>query len=239
MRNSILLLVIFSLLQIQAMAHPQKKRNTKTKTATTTAPTTPPVPVKVRYANGSEIYGKLLDINMKTATIDAGDGKVYTTTLQDIVALSIGVTAPKFDAQFLSDANEVLRLLGALSTATDNNISYTEYQPKVADMKGKVEAFLAKYQGKGPEDVLRPIRLSMRSFEMVIPVWSLRFGVEQHKYAIENSEQMKPIIDTFPTIREVEWRQNDRYPVEKVIAWVWVQAAALANKSKNQLASLK
>lgn len=220
-------------------ANAQKRRRSSSTTAP--AKTTPAnnIQVHVHFTNGNDVYGRLIDINLKNISIDPGNGKVIIATLQEVASMSIGEAQPKVDAQFLSDADAAIRALAALSVSTDNNIGYSEYQNRLSNTKSIVENFIAKNDRKGPADLINAIRGSMRGFEMVLPVWSLRVGAEQHKYVFDNSEEMRPIFETFPDIKQVIWKQNDRYPIEKVIAWVWVQSSKLVEQSKQQIARLK
>src|SRR5689334_3217171 len=136
MKRSLILLALLVAITLPAHAQSQKKRKTPAKGAKTTPelktsqPASSAVPVRVRYKNGRELYGRITDINMRTITIDAGQGSLITTPLQEVVSLNIGETAPKVDQQFLIDADVAYRALVALSQATEG-ITYQEYQPKV------------------------------------------------------------------------------------------------------------
>jgi hypothetical protein len=213
-------------------------KTTATK-VTTKNPATPIMPVRVRYANGREVYGQLLDISPSGVTIDEGNGRVVTTALREVANLGLGEVPAKVDPQFLQDAEVAYQALQNLSLATDNNVSYNEYRPKLAEVKATVDKFLQKYEVTGNKELIQPLRTALRGFEMVVPVWALRFGAEQHKYTLEDSEQLRPILETFPDIKNVTWRQQDRYPVEKVIAWVWVQSAKQLTGYKQQISKLK
>jgi hypothetical protein len=210
-----------------------------TKVTGKSATATPIMPVRVRYTNGREVYGQLLDISPSGVTIDEGNGRVVTTALREVANLGLGETPAKVDPQFLQDADIAYQALQSLSLATDNNISYNEYRPKLAEVKTAVEGFLQKYEATGNKELVQPLRTALQGFEMVVPVWALRFGAEQHKYTLENSEQMRPILEAFPEIRNVTWRQQDRFLVEKVIAWVWIQSAKQVGIYKQQVSKIK
>lgn len=209
------------------------------------APTTPVAPtpannvqVYVKYTNGQEVYGRLIDINMKTVLVNAENGTVVTSKLEEIAILSVGKTRPKISQQFLTDADGALRALQTLSSATDG-ITYSEYQPKINQAKAVVEAFIANHQQDGQAEILGKMHNAIRSFEMVVPIWTLSVGQEKHKYVYDNSAEMKPVFELFTDIKTVAWKQNDRYPIEKVIPWIWLQSARLVDETKQQLAKLR
>jgi hypothetical protein len=102
-----------------------------------------------------------------------------------------------------------------------------------------VEILIAKHERSGQTELFRNMRAAVSCFEMVVPIWSLRIGQEQHKYVSESTKQMRPILDMFPEIKQVTWKQNERYPIEKVIAWVWIQAGKLVEQSKQQLVQIR
>lgn len=234
----IVLIVSVSLVQ----ATPQKKK--KRAAAKEPIENTKPVPatsqmqVKIRYTNGTEVYGRLININMTQVLVDAGNGKIITSTLQEVASLSIGETPPKIDPQFVSDASTALQSLSNLSIAT-SGITFSQYQPKVSETKQAVEAFIGKH-GKTPQqDLFKSLRNIVRGYESVSPIWSLRVGQEQHKYVYDYSEEMKPVFELYPDIKQVAWKQNERYPIEKVIAWIWQQNTQLVDQTKQKVAKLR
>ncbi|MEW6733641.1 MAG: hypothetical protein AB1489_20095 [Acidobacteriota bacterium] len=243
MRRGILLFLTVLLLAAANVyaIQPQKKRKSSQKPAASKTINPPPIiQVRVRFTNGREYYGRLIDINLKGVSIDAGNAGVVTASLQEVASLTIGETAAKkMEPQFFNDADTAYRSLLALSIATDAKISYGEYQPKLNEAKVAVEAFLARYENSGQKELINTMRAALRSYEVVLPVWSLRLGQEQHKYVTDTSEQMKPVLELFPEIKQVTWKRNDRYPIENVIAWVWLQAARFTEQSKQQLARLR
>jgi hypothetical protein len=242
MKRSVILLILLLAIALPANAAGQKKRRngakSKPETKSTTTPAAPAVMARVRYKSGRELFGRIVEINLKSITIDAGQGNIITTSLQEVASLNIGELPPKVDAQFVTDADNAYRALLALAQATEG-ITYQEYQPKVSQAKATVESFISKYERSGPGDLFRIMRQAVRGFEIVSPIWSLRVGIEQHKYVYDNSEQMRPVLEIFPGIRQVAWKQNDRYPIEKVIAWLWVQSGQLVEQSRQQLVRLR
>lgn len=250
MRNIYFLPALILLALIPAyglgQAAPQKKTRKKAaKPPATPNAGRPTIQVRVVFTNGKEVSGRLIDISPTNVAVDPGNGTVVAAQLTDVASLTIGqviipsATNKKPDPQFVADADNAFRQLQALAVATENNISFNEYKPKLAQTKAGIDAFLVKYERSGQFEVLKTMRDAMRGFELVLPVWSLRVGYEQHKYVIENSDQMRPIIETFPEIRQVTWRQNERYPIEKVIPWLWTQSARLIEQSKLQLAKMR
>ncbi len=219
----------------------QKKPKRASKTTASKATSAPSnLPVRLRLTNGRELTGKLIDINVREINISLDNGSSITTSLQEVETMTIGEKAvKKIDPQFLNEADVAYKVLLALVTATDNQIRYNEYQTKLADTKSAVETFINKNQNSNQTELFRTMRLAVRSFEMVIPIWSLRVGQEQHKYVTDSSEQMRQILESFPEIKQVTWKQNDRYLIEKVIAWVWVQASQQVEQSRQQLAQLR
>ncbi|MBL8150635.1 MAG: hypothetical protein JNN15_11970 [Blastocatellia bacterium] len=220
--------------------NPQARSKNKAKKPSKSEPTATPnsIKVRVKYTNGKEIVGRLIDINPRSLSVDPGNGTVIISSIQEVSTITIGENrseAFKPTAEFLKDANNAYLSLLSLSQATDNNISFNEYQPKVAQVKNTVEAFINKHSTAEAKEIFESMRSAVRAFELVIPVWMLRTGVEQHKYVLQTSSQMKPIIEMYPDILNVNWKQNDRYPVEKVIAWVWVEASKMVEKTKVQI----
>jgi hypothetical protein len=219
----------------------QKKRkgNPKPAPSNTLTQPAPIIPVRVRLNSGREVAGRLVDINLKTLSIDPGNGLIFTASMQEVSTMTLGDTKAKADPDLLKDADSAYRALLSLSIATDGNVSYSEYQPKLNEAKTAVELFISKHEKNANKDLIRSMRTAVNSFEMVLPVWSLRVGQEQHKYLTDSSKQMQPILQMFPDIKQVNWKQNERYPIEKVIAWVWIQATRLVEDSKKQLSQLR
>ena len=98
---------------------------------------------------------------------------------------------------------------------------------------------IANHQQDGQAEVLEKMRNTIRSFEMVVPIWTLSVGQEKHKYVYDNSTEMKPVFELFADIKTVTWKQNDRYAIERVIPWIWLQSARLVDEAKQQLARLR
>ncbi|MBI4852675.1 MAG: hypothetical protein HY819_12845 [Acidobacteria bacterium] len=233
------LVLLVSISSIEASPQKKKKRATVKEPVETAKPTPAPsqVQVRIRYTNGTEVYGRLININMNQVLLDAGNGKIITSTLQEVASLAIGETPPKIDPQFISDASTALQALSALSIAT-TGITFSQYQPKVNEAKQAVESFIAKYEKTSQQDLFKALRNIVKGYESVSPIWSLRVGQEQHKYVYDYSEQMKTVFELYPDIRQVAWKQNERYPIEKVIAWIWQQNTQLVDQNKQKVAKL-
>jgi hypothetical protein len=233
------LVLLVSTSLVQATPQKKKKRGTAKEVPETTKPVvTSNVQVKVRYTNGREVYGRLVNISMNQVIVDAGNGLIVSSTLQEVASLGIGETMPKLDPQFISDANTAVQSLVALSVATEG-ITFSQYQPKVNEAKQAIESFIAKYEKTPQPEIFKALRTVIRGYEMVTPIWSLKIGAEQHKYVYDTSEQMKPVFELFPEIKQVTWKEKGQYyPIEKVIAWVWQQNTGLVNQARQQIAKL-
>jgi hypothetical protein len=236
----IVIVLIVSVSLTQAAPQKKKKRTTTKEPTETTkpTPTTSQVAVKIRYTNGTEIYGRLINISMNQVLVDAGNGKIITSTLQEVASLGIGETPPKIDPQFISDANTALQSLSNLSLAT-TSITFSQYQPKVSETKQAVETFILKHEKTSQQELFKSLRNIIKAYESVSPIWSLRVGQEQHKYVYDYSEQMKIVFELYPDIKQVAWKQNERYPIEKVIAWIWQQNTQQVEQNKQKVAKLR
>lgn len=242
MKKAFLLFLVLTVSVSLIQATPQKKKRRAVKEAPeTTKPTvsTSNVQVRVRYTNGREVYGRLVNISMNQVIVDAGNGVIVSSTLQEVASLGVGETVPKVDPQFISDANTALQSLVALSIATEG-ITFSQYQPKVNEAKQAIESFVTKYERTPQPEIFKSLRTVIRGYEMVTPIWSLRVGTEQHKYVYDTSEQMKPVFELFPDIKQVAWKEKGQYyPIEKVIAWIWQQNTGLVNQARQQVAKLR
>src|SRR5438046_4133543 len=89
------------LLLIVSVAHaaaPQKKRKSSAKPAANkpTVPSAQPgIIVRVRFTNGREVSGRLIDINLKSISIDPGNGNVVVAGLQEVASLSLNENETK------------------------------------------------------------------------------------------------------------------------------------------------
>lgn len=237
---TLFIVLIVSISLVQAAPQKKKKRGAAKEPVENTKPVSSAsqVQVKIRYTNGTEVYGRLININMTQVLIDAGNGKIITSTLQEVASLNIGETPPKVDPQFISDANAALQSLLSMSLAT-SGITFSQYQPKVSETKKAVESFIVKHEKTVQQELFKSLRNIVRGYESVSPIWSLRVGQEQHKYVYDYSEEMKPVFELYPDIKQVAWKQNDRYPIEKVIAWIWQQNTQLVEQTKQKVSKLR
>lgn len=241
-KASLLFLVLLvSVSLVQATPQKKKKRVVKEPVETTKPVTSASqIQARVRYTNGTEISGRLINISMTQVLIDAGNGKIVTSTLQEVASLSIGVGDPpaKVDPQFISDANNALQVLTSLSAAT-SGITFSQYQPKVSEAKQAIEAFLVRHEKTSQQELLKSLKGIVKGYESVSPIWSLQIGLERHKYVYDYSEEMKPVFELYPDIKQVAWKQNERYPIEKVIAWIWQQNTQLVDQAKIKVSKLR
>ncbi len=241
-KASVLFLVLLvSISLAQAMPQKKKKRGAKEPVETTKpVSSASQIQARIRYINGTEVSGRLINISMTQVLVDAGNGKIVTSTLQEVASLSIGVGEPpvKADPQFISDANNALQALSLLSAAT-SGVTFSQYQPKVSEAKQAVETFIVKHEKTSQQELFKSLRGIIKGYESVSPIWSLQIGQERHKYVYDYSEEMKPIFELYPDIKQVAWRQNERYPIEKVIAWVWQQNTQLVDQTKLKVAKLR
>jgi len=245
-KASLLFLVLIVCVSLTSAITPQKKKkrsNTKetAEVANKPATTSSQIQVRVRYTNGREVAGRLINITMSQVVVDAGNGLVVTSSLQEVASLNVGVGEPpaKIDPQFISDANTALQSLTSLSAAT-SGITFSQYQPKVDETKRAIDAFLIKYEKNSQSELIKSIKGIIRGYETVTPIWSLRVGLEQHKYVYDYSEQMKPVFELYPQIKQVAWKEKGQYyPIEKVIAWIWQENTRLVDQTKLQVSKLK
>ncbi|MFY9223386.1 MAG: hypothetical protein WAQ98_12000 [Blastocatellia bacterium] len=244
-KASLLFLVLIVCVSLTSAITPQKKKkrsSTKeTKEVAKPAANSPQIQVRVRYTNGREVAGRLINITMSQVIVDAGNGLVVTSSLQEVASLNVGVgeIPAKVDPQFISDANTALQSLTSLSAAT-SGITFSQYQPKVDETKRAIDAFLIKYEKNNQSELVKSIKGIIRGYETVTPIWSLRVGLEQHKYVYDYSEQMKPVFELYPQIKQVTWKERGQYyPIEKVIAWIWQENTRLVDQTKLQISKLK
>lgn len=244
-KASLLFLILMVCVSLTSAITPQKKKkrnNTKeTKEVAKPATTSSQIQVRVRYTNGREVAGRLINITMNQVVVDAGNGLVVTSSLQEVASLNVGVgeIPAKIDPQFINDANTALQSLSSLSIAT-SGITFSQYQPKVDETKKAIDSFLTKYEKNNQSELVKSIKTIIRGYETVTPIWSLRVGLEQHKYVYDYSEQMKPVFELYPQIKQVTWKEKGQYyPIEKVIAWIWQENTRLVDQTKLQVSKLK
>lgn len=222
----------------QAKKKPTKKPITK---APVEAPASNVIYVNVKFKNGNEVYGRLINISNERISIDPiNTDAVVISSLIDVSEIRIG-EKPKVDATFLAEVEAASNALNSLATATGGNISYSEYQQRLTNVKQVVDVVLQRYSTAEYRDnpVILALRRAMKGFEIVQPIWSLRVGAEQHKYVFESSSVMQPVFEYYPEVRQVDWRQNDRWLIERIIPWLWVQATAHLDSARLQLERLK
>ncbi|MBK7992483.1 MAG: hypothetical protein IPK14_03445 [Blastocatellia bacterium] len=244
-KASLLFLVLIVCVSLASAVTPQKKKK-RSNTKETTEVAKPAVnnsqiQVRVRYTNGREVAGRLINITMSQVVVDAGNGLVVTSSLQEVASLNVGVgeIPAKIDPQFISDANTALQSLTSLSAAT-SGITFSQYQPKVDETKRAIDTFLTKYEKNNQSELVKSIKAIIRGYETVTPIWSLRVGLEQHKYVYDYSEQMKPVFELYPQIKQVTWKEKGQYyPIEKVIAWIWQENTRLVDQTRQQVSKLK
>lgn len=244
-KASLLFLVLIVCVSLASAVTPQKKKK-RSNTKETTEVAKPAVnnsqiQVRVRYTNGREVAGRLINITMSQVVVDAGNGLVVTSSLQEVASLNVGVgeIPAKIDPQFISDANTALQSLTSLSAAT-SGITFSQYQPKVDETKRAIDTFLTKYEKNNQSELVKSIKTIIRGYETVTPIWSLRVGLEQHKYVYDYSEQMKPVFELYPQIKQVTWKEKGQYyPIEKVIAWIWQENTRLVDQTRQQVSKLK
>jgi hypothetical protein len=244
-KASLLFLVLMVCVSLTLAITPQrkKKRNNTKETTDVAKPAanSSQIQVRVRYTNGREVAGRLVNITMSQVVVDAGNGLVVSSSLQEVASLNVGVgeIPVKIDPQFINDANTTLQSLIILSSAT-SGITFSQYQPKVDETKRAVDAFLTKYERSNQNELVKSIKGIIRGYEAVTPIWSLRVGLEQHKYVYDHSEQMKPIFELYPQIKQVTWKEKGQYyPIEKVIAWIWQENTRLVDQTRLQVSKLK
>lgn len=244
-KASLLFLVLMVCVSLTSAITPQKKKkrsNTKETTEVAKpAASSSQIQVRVRYTNGREVAGRLINITMNQVVVDAGNGLVVTSSLQEVASLNVGVgeIPAKIDPQFINDANTALQSLSSLSIAT-SGITFSQYQPKVDETKKAIDTFLTKYEKNNQSELVKSIKTIIRGYETVTPIWSLRVGLEQHKYVYDYSEQMKPVFELYPQIKQVTWKEKGQYyPIEKVIAWIWQENTRLVDQTKLQVSKLK
>lgn len=235
-----LIVILTTICFLAATGYAQKKP-TKKPVKPPVAPSAPVIYVNVKFKNGNEVYGRLINISNERISVDpVNTDSVVISSLTDVAEIRLG-EKPKVDAAFLNEMEAACNALTSLATATGGNISYSEYQQKLANANQVVNVALERFNT--PEYRDNPIVLSLKraikGFEAVQPIWSLRVGAEQHKYVFESSSVMQTIFEHYPEVRQVDWKQNDRWLIERIIPWLWVQASAQVDAARLQLNRLK
>ncbi len=235
-----LILIFITICCLAVTEYAQKKPTKKPVKPITETPATV-IYVNVKFKNGNEVYGRLINISNERISIDPVNiDSVVISNLMDVAEIRLG-EKPKVDAVFLNEIEAACNALTSLATATGGNISYTEYQQKLANTKQVVDVVLERFNTPEYRDnpIILSLKRAIKGFEAVKPIWSLRVGAEQHKYVFESSSVMQTVFEHYPEIRQVDWRQNDRWLIERIIPWLWVQATAQVDAARLQFNRLK
>ncbi|MCS6884844.1 MAG: hypothetical protein RMM17_00170 [Acidobacteriota bacterium] len=238
--KAILVLLVFLSLVASAQTKKAPRRQPKQPSAPTVNQSQTPIFVNVKFKNGKEVYGRLIDISPQRISVDPEDlDVVVISNLSDVVELRLG-ERPKLDPAVMTELDTVCNALASLAAATAN-ISYSEYQQKLTQTKAIVGNVLQRLGSTEYKDnpILISLKKALYGFETASSIWALRVGAEQHKYVFETSSLMQLLFEHYPEVKTVDWRQGDRWLIERLIPWLWVQASAHVEAARLQLARLK
>lgn len=222
-----------------ADAAPQKRPR---RPVVRTEPVSPVVgkDIRITRVDGSEIVGKFVRVDMREVVYENSVGEKIPIPLENVAVLAIGETPkPQVDTRFIADAQATVDAINRLAEAVEKDLTYGEYVPQVTDAKVAVESFVAKYSNyldqKPLFDLMRKI---IRSYELASPIWAKRSGVDQRKSLAEDSAEIQAILAVYPQLKTTEYNQGGRYATDKVIAWVWSQAARQTRDLRDRSAKL-
>lgn len=221
------LCLIFVSSDIPATATGQQKKPRKSAKAPEPTSLLVGKPVRVVRADGLEVSGKLVSLDMQKIVYENPGGEKLPIPMDIVAAIHIGdPPKPQIDTQFVADAENavgaLIRISDAVAGENDKGLTYREYQQKVVEAKIAVETFIGKHASLTEQQTLfADLRKIVAGYDMVSPVWALRVGVDQRRSVTEDAPEMKPILGAFPDLKTSEYNRDGLYPTDRVIAWVW------------------
>lgn len=232
-------LLILSLLTVTDAAPQKRARRPVVKAEPVVSPVVGK-DIRITLVDGSEITGKFVRVDMREVVYENSVGEKIPIPLENVAVLAIGEPPkPQVDTRFIADAQAAVEAVGRLSETVEKDLTYNEYVPQVTDAKVAVESFVAKYSNYlDQKPFFDQMRKIIRTYELASPIWAKRSGVDQRKSLAEDSAEIQAILALYPELKTTEYNQGGRYPTDKVIAWVWSQAARQTRDLRNQATKL-
>lgn len=138
----------------------------------------------VELKTGQRVEGTLKKLSLSSASIEVG-GQLITFESGKIRAIYFGAApGPAPSTARPSHAQDALRALKDLQSATSANVTYRDYGPRVTDTKIRVDRYLRSPE-QGDANVREALKLALGSYVAIASLWgNILFGpigVERRK----------------------------------------------------------
>ncbi len=164
-RAALAVLLLFTFFLISTPAQTNRRRAT----APQPAQSTETIPVTVMLRDGQTIKGKFLDANSKTVSILVGSSR-QQLNMADVASLTFSESISTQKAGVKQAADDAIRALRRLESATSVGVSFVEYGTRLIDAKAEVDNAL----GQLPESALKAeLTLAMAEYTLASKIWQL------------------------------------------------------------------